>query len=435
MPRGTASSFASLFKQQRLPAIQPLTHPFHVTIWLLAAALLFIPLGVIVVLSGKLAKELTFRYDDINRCTTQSNQGAFTYTGNGQELKTGCITHVSFRLNTTLKAPIYLYYGLTGFYQNHRKLSDSKSQEQLQGAPVSRRDLKRLAPLMYPGELSGDEHTPIEVNGRTYHYRDFVYSPGGLLPWSMFNDTFTLYRVESSSSSVDEDGIPREPVRFLICNDSAFSKFTNEPLEVQTKSSSVVVKTTGGKGCRKKGITWKTDVNHCFKPIFFPSGKGDHDDSLIWSAPRYLYRTEDQPFVKDQSLYNVTSNDTFFNEGWYAGELGHAIPVSTDEDLMVWLRLAPSPKFRKLRRIIEEDMEPGQYLMEIGEHYDSVSFGGEKSFTFATVSYLGGRNIFLAKLCLTIGIASLLIIFVFLLLRRNYEIQVQQELAYLHQIN
>ncbi|CCW69510.1 unnamed protein product [Phytomonas sp. Hart1] len=442
MLRRVASSFWFLFRQQRLPAIQPLSHPFHIITWLLIVSMLFIPLSMIILFTGKLANELTFRYDDIHQCTAESNQRSFTYIGNRLKLKTGCITTVNFHLNKTLKAPVYLYYGLTGFYQNHRKLANSKSQKQLEGTPVLRKDLENLSPLMRPGELTRTENTPIEVNKKVYNYRDFIYSPGGLLPWSMFNDTFVLYQIPRKDAVLADkkDRFTKDPVRLLICNDSAFSKSTNEPLEGMvnrnpTMGESDNVQALGRNRCRKKGIMWKENISNREKPIFSPPYGGNIEDPLIWGAPRGLDYAEGSSFVESPLSSRMLSNDTYFNEGWYAGELGHAIPISADEDLMVWMHLALSPKFRKLRRIIEEDLTPGDYQMEIGEHYDSVSFGGEKSFTLATVSYLGGKNIFLAKLCLTVGLASLAMVFVFFLLRRQYEIKVQRELECLYEIN
>lgn len=59
-------------------------------------------------------QEINFRYDNLANCTF----GA-----------TGCST--TFTLTDTLQAPVYLYYGMTNFYQNHRRYIKFFSSQQL----------------------------------------------------------------------------------------------------------------------------------------------------------------------------------------------------------------------------------------------------------------------------------------------------------------
>ncbi|ORC92121.1 uncharacterized protein TM35_000043350 [Trypanosoma theileri] len=366
----TSRSTLDLLRQQRLPAWQPILTPPLVVLGFAIVTIIFIPLGGMIAVTNKQAMEINVRYDDIQHCTRTHNTGEFTYEGNNMTYKTGCLTEVNFEIKETMRAPIYLYYGLTNFYQNHRRYSNSRSDAQLAGAVV--RDIPDASPLVVPGEITSTTGTPITYGGNSdLHYKDFIYVPAGLIAWSMFNDTFTLYKKKDSTGA--------EPDLELICNGTDFSKKNNEPLGESISKNY----------CSKKGIAWETDVKERFKE---PDLATYH---LFWTAARDLYTgVNSSPPL---------SNDSFFNNGWYANELGHAIPVTTDEDLMVWMRTASLPKFRKLHRIIHKDLVPGKYVMKIGEHFDISSFGGTKSFSLATLSWLGGKNNNLAVMYFSVG--------------------------------
>ncbi|CAJ1035047.1 LEM3 (ligand-effect modulator 3) family / CDC50 family, putative [Leishmania lindenbergi] len=380
-------SIWTLFKQQRLPAWQPILTPLHSILCLFAVATVCLPLSLSVFQANASAADITVRYDNQQQCSFgYNNTGAFRYETSPESVwQTGCITDVSFRVDKHLKAPVYVYYGLDNFYQNHRRFSKSKSDAQLAGQHVSAAAIaSATSPLTYPGELCHAGDRGISLVGTFYHYSDFVYVPAGLIPWSMFNDTFTLYHVPHHEAST-----ATAPALRLICNGSAFSRFTNEPLEDAGR-------------CHKKGIAWTSDAEVKYKKPYFPPPSSPQP---VWSAPQWAYEAEDGD-VNPSPPSRMPSDNAYFNEGWYAGEPGHRIPVTTDEDLMVWARVASLPKFRKLYRVIDEDLVPGTYLMRIHEHFDAASFGGEKSFSLATMSWLGGRNSFMAWMYLVIGVVS-----------------------------
>lgn len=373
-----------LLRQQRLPSWQPLPDPRSSTVCLFVLAVLFIPLGALFTIANQTAFDLEVRYDHISRCTYAHNHGVTEYRGdNGEHLRAGCLTKVQFELDAPLKAPVYLYYGLSQFYQNHRRFSNSKSDAQLRGSPVTAGSLGNCAPLASPSQLRPSlrkravKLTDERGSTRVVPYADFSYAPAGLIPWSLFNDTFRLlYEADGS----------------LVCDGAAFSRVTNEP-----------VPTTEPNHCHKKGIAWAVDTQGGrYKPLSFSYDAVDgFDDSgtVEWSAPRSLY------YGGDRSLLN--SNDTFFNNGWYADELGHNIPVTTDEDLMVWARASSLPRFRKLYRVIDVDLKPGIYSMEIREFFDATSYGGEKIFALSRPSWLGGQNYSLSNIFLLTGVLSL----------------------------
>lgn len=385
-PASQRHSIWALFKQQRLPAWQPILTPLHSALCLFAVAVLCLPLSASLFRANASAADITVRYDNVQRCSFgQSNTGAFRYdAGRGNVWQTGCVTEVSFEVAKTLKAPVYVYYGLDNFFQNHRRYSNSKSDAQLAGQHVSSDAIATTtSPLTYPGEVRHLGERAINVLGTVMHYNELVYAPAGLIPWSMFNDSFTLYRV------TDDGALGTASPRRLICNGSAFSRFTNAPLE-------------GAGRCHKKGVAWTSDVEAKYGKPHFPAPT---QRQTVWSAPRWAYDAADGD-VNPHPPANLPSDDAFYNNGWYADEPGHRIPVTTDEDLMVWARIASLPKFRKLYRVIDEDLEPGTYVMRIDEHFDVASFGGAKTFSLATLSWLGGRNSFMAWMYFVIGAIS-----------------------------
>ncbi|EPY34680.1 hypothetical protein STCU_01422 [Strigomonas culicis] len=387
----------TLFKQQRLPAWQPLFSLNYIVVSFVLLGAVFGLIGIVLSSANVNAKEIVVRYDQINRCTLSSHSGAFAYRVSDEHMyRTGCLTEVPFEVTSYMKAPVYLYYGLSNFYQNHRRFVNSKSDKQLAGHEVSMRSLEVGSPLAYPWE---ERSTVEEFRVGSYNYSlfDFVYSPAGLIPWSMFNDTFLLYRVASDTE------------RQLLCNSSAFSRLTNKPLEAVAAF---------GKGCIKKSIAWSSDVKEKYKPIYFPPYQTHHGPPLRDRAPYFVWSASPSAYGQNAS---ATSDNVYFENGWYNEEPGHAIPVSTDEDLMVWARAASMPKFRKLHRILNQDLSPGKYIMVVGEHYDVSSFNGEKFFVLSTLSWIGGSSLCLQKMYLYIAAASLISAVVFFFLSKQYK--------------
>lgn len=81
---------------------------------------------------------------------------------------------IRFMVDHDMKAPIYLYYRLTNFYQNHRRYVQSIDEDQINGKAKSAAALK-----------SDDTCKPLTLdeNGMPYY-------PCGLIANSFFNDTF-----------------------------------------------------------------------------------------------------------------------------------------------------------------------------------------------------------------------------------------------------
>jgi hypothetical protein len=91
--------------------------------------------------------------------------------------------------------------------------------------------------------------------------------------------------------------------------------------------------------------------------------------------------------------------------------------LSDQEDLIVWMRTAALPTFRKLYGRIEEDLEADDVIVvNLKNNYNTYSFGGKKKIVLSTSSWLGGKNDFLGIANLFVGTFSILISIIFLVL-------------------
>ncbi|XP_059668791.1 putative ALA-interacting subunit 2 [Cornus florida] len=99
------------------------------------------------------------------------------------------------------------------------------------------------------------------------------------------------------------------------------------------------------------------------------------------------------------------------------GNLNPSIPLSDQEDLIVWMRTAALPTFRKLYGRIEEDLDADDVVVvHLLNNYNTYSFGGKKKLVLSTSGWLGGKNNFLGMAYIFVGSSSIFISVVFILL-------------------
>lgn len=199
-----------------------------------------------------------------------------------------CICEKNFTLEEDFKGTVYMYYGLTNFYQNHRRYVKSRDDIQLLG---------NLNPSQVASECE-----PYHENAEK-----IPVAPCGAIANSMFSDVLTIIRKFDNGSMNDV------------------------PL-------------------RRKGIAWPSDKKTKFNNPVIPAGKTLKDAFRGFAKPRNWTK-------------NIYELDTDLDNNGFL-----------NEDLIVWMRTAALPNFRKLYRIINNEEEHYKLGLPKGDYVLRVDY-------------------------------------------------------------
>ena len=180
----------SKFKQQMLPAWRPVPSFGSTMIIFGIFGLIFLTLGITLYVMSERIQGVTKRYDS---CPLQSDL-----------LENPC--EIAITIDSDIPAPIYVYYQLDNFYQNHRRYVKSRSNEQLMGNNLSESELDDCDPIKTNRELGRE----VAVSGKSFESMGTLDEPAypcGLVAKSYFNDTFELYDDGRTNITIDDSNI------------------------------------------------------------------------------------------------------------------------------------------------------------------------------------------------------------------------------------
>lgn len=337
--RSLVSKQKPSFKQQNLPAWQPILTAGTVlpTFFLIGVA--FVPIGIGLLMSSTTVQEKRIDYTDCE---------SFDQPGKPCSLVVplACKCQVDFDLDEDFRKDLYVYYSLSNFYQNHRRYVKSRDDSQLLGNP------KSVSSDCSPFDYSKENGLPI--------------APCGAIANSMFNDTFKL-------EMKDPDG---------------------------NKNRNIVLSETG--------IAWSTDKKIRFQNPPHVEGSDGLKAAFNGTAKppnwkKFVYELDDK------------HND---NNGFQ------------NEHLIVWMRTAALPTFRKLWATVnikdsfdQQDLDAlpsGKYSLTIKYNYPVTMFHGKKYFILSNTSWLGGKNHFLGIAYIVVGCICFLLSSCFLYIHKRY---------------
>ena len=100
---------------------------------------------------------------------------------------------INIEIDSDIQPPIYVYYQLDNFYQNHRRYVKSRSNKQLLGNLLTEEELTDdCSPIVLNRDIgrfvSVDKVTPLKMDEPAF--------PCGLVAKSLFNDTFSLAKTD-----------------------------------------------------------------------------------------------------------------------------------------------------------------------------------------------------------------------------------------------
>jgi hypothetical protein len=258
-----------------------------------------------------------------------------------------------FDVKQDIKGPVYFYYTLTNFYQNHRRYVPSRSDIMARGSF---------------GMNNSDDASSVVAKCQfadiAYKVDDVpvYYYPCGLVARSMMNDTFALQNSSGVAVNWTQDGVS--------IKDGSDSKY------------------------RSKDEAWLRE--NCYSLGEYTLGEGHRHFDI-------------SGFAESLRGFQGTRN---VNRSRY-----HCWHNISDEGFRVWSRTAATSSFWKLHRVIPGGLVKGTYSLVINVRFPVTAFGGTKGFALTNATPLGTKRAALSVVYLVMGCVSIVTAFVFLVMK------------------
>lgn len=193
----------SKFKQQTLPAWRPVPTAMSTMFTFSIFSVIFLAIGVVLYVMSDQIVESVVRYDDIEECRKLLKE-------ENRDAGETCKVDLPFpEMTEDIKGPIYVYYQLDNFYQNHRRYVKSRNNDQLAGNYKTAQELLTTCdPIIKVSDLWENQKYPysqrnIDKSEKKQLDPDDPAIPCGLVAKSFFNDTFQLFKKNPDGSGND----------------------------------------------------------------------------------------------------------------------------------------------------------------------------------------------------------------------------------------
>lgn len=194
----------SKFKQQMLPAWRPVPSFGSTMITFSMFGIVFLAIGIaLYVMSDKIQE---FKYNYSNDADADENPGCgvpkeiSAMTMNLDDMSgLGNECEKTIEITDKMTGPVFVYYQLDNFYQNHRRYVKSKDYKQLMGATIEVADLSQCDPITTNANLANVNIVNNVATPPVALDPTAAAIPCGLIAKSVFTDSFELINKTTSA--------------------------------------------------------------------------------------------------------------------------------------------------------------------------------------------------------------------------------------------
>ena len=179
----------SKFKQQTLSSWRPKPTAKSTVLTFAIFGVMFLGIGGALFMMSQQIFETSVQYNEVCKEHLQKHDH--------------CSVEIE-EIDSDIKGPVYVYYQLDNYYQNHRRYVKSRDYAQLNGQYKKVDKLGDCDPVITVNDLW--DHQKKSVSGKALNSKDPAV-PCGLIAKSLFNDTFVLKNEAGKKVEISETNI------------------------------------------------------------------------------------------------------------------------------------------------------------------------------------------------------------------------------------